>query len=139
MFRDTIGDIFSPFLTFGDRCLAALTVLLMIVAIGLVVLLGFILVDSAGVTPTKTTITVVEAKEVVPARTTIILIDKVIVPQHHPESYRLHFKIDGEEVSPTVKEKFFNDIEVGDRIEVDYGFSRLSNSHQLRQIRLVRR
>ncbi|HSE35515.1 MAG TPA: hypothetical protein VLB83_05335 [Candidatus Paceibacterota bacterium] len=139
MIRDILRDIFSPYSLFGDRCLAALMALLMLAAVGLVVLLGFVLVDSVGITPTKTATTVVEAKQVVPAHTTTILVGKVIVPQHRPESYRLHFKIDGEELSPTVEKKFFDDVRVGDRIEVDYGFGRLSNSHQPTQIRLMAR
>lgn len=106
-------------------------------AIGCVALLGFVLVDSVGITPTKTTITEVEMKQVVPAYTTTILVGKVMVPQFHPESYRLHFKIDGEELSPTVEKNFFDNIRVGDKIEVDYGFGRLSNSHKPTQIRLV--
>jgi hypothetical protein len=62
-----------------------------------------------------------------------------MVPQFHPESYRLHFEIEGEKISTSVKKKFFDDIRVGDRIEVDYGFGRLSNSHKPTQIRLVTR
>ena len=139
MIRDMLSDVFSRYSSFGDRCLAALMALLMLAAVGLVVLLGFVLVDSVGITPTKTTITVVEVKEVVPAHITTILVGKVIVPQYRPESYRLHFKIDGEEVSPEVKKQFFDDVNVGDRIEVDYGFGRLSNSHQPTRIRLVSR
>jgi len=139
MIKDILSDIFSPCSSFGDRCLAALMGLLMLAVVGLLGLLAFILVDSIGITPTKTTATVVEAKQVVPAHTTTILVGTVIVPQYHPESYRLHFKIEGEEVSPTVKKKFFDDIKVGDRIEVDYGFGRLSNSRQPTQIKLVER
>src|SRR3989344_5300182 len=103
MIRDMLSDVFSRYSSFGDKCLAALMALLMLAAVGLVVLLGFVLVDLVGITPTKTTITVVELKQVVPAHTTISLVGKVTtVLQYHPESYRLHFKIDGEEVSPTV-------------------------------------
>lgn len=139
MIRDTLNDIFSPYSSFGDRCIAALMALLMLAAVGLVLLLGSVLVDSVGVTPTKTTTTVVEAKRVVPAHTSPLMGGKVILLQYHRESYRLHFKIDGEEVSLAVKKEFFADINVGDRIEVDYGFGRFSNSHQPTKIRLVGR
>jgi hypothetical protein len=139
MIRYILSDIFSPCSSFGDRCLAALMALLMLAAVGLVVLMGFFLIDSVGITPTKTATTVVEAKQVVPAYSTIILVDKVIIPQYYPESYLLHFKIDGEELSPMVEKKFFDDVRVGDRIEVDYGFGRLGNSRQPTQIRLVAR
>jgi hypothetical protein len=139
MIKDILNDIFSPYSSFGDKCLAALIALLMLVGVGLLGLLAFILVDSVGITPTKTTVTVVEEKQVVPPTTYILMAGKIFIPQHHPKSYRLHFKIDGEEVSLTVEKKFFDDIKVGDKIEVDYGFGRLSNSRQPTKIRLVTR
>lgn len=139
MIRDILSDIFSPYAFFWDRCLAVLLALFVLATFGLVVLLGLIIIDSAGITPAKTATTVVEAKQVVPAYTTILLAGKIVVPQYHLESYRLHFKIDGEEISPSVKKELFDNINVGDRIEVDYGFGRLSNSHQLTEIRLVGR
>jgi hypothetical protein len=111
----------------------------MLAAVGLVVLLGFVLVDSVGITPTKTAITVIKVKQVVPAYTTIIMVGKIIAPQHNPESYRLKFNIEGKELSVRVEKKFFDDVKVGDRIEVEYGFGRLSKSYQLRQIRLMAR
>lgn len=139
MFRDILSDIFSCYSSFGDRCMAAFLALLMLTVVGLLGLLAFTFVDSVGITSTKTTIATVEVKRVVPAYTTIILVGKVTVPQYHPESYRLHFKIDGENISFTVERKFFDDVNVGDGIEVDYGFGRLSNSHQPTEIRLVGR
>jgi len=142
MIRDVLGDIFSSYSSFEERCIGvfvALVALLVVAAVGLLGLLAFVTVDSVGIIPTKTTTSVVEVKQVVPAHTTAILVGKVIVPQYHPESYRLHFKIDGEELSPTVEKKFFDHVRVGDRIEADYGFGRLSNSHHLTQIRLVAR
>ncbi len=135
MIRDIVSDIISPHSSFGDRFLAALMALVMLLVSGLVALLGFVLVDSVGITPTKTATTVVEAKQVVSAYTTTVLMGKVFVPQYYPESYQVHFRIDGEELSPTIEKKFFDDIRVGDRIEVDYGFGRLSNSRQPTQIR----
>jgi hypothetical protein len=133
MIKDILNDIFPPYWSFGDKCLATL------MALGVLGLLAFIIVDSVGITPTKTTVTVVEEKQVVPAHTTYIMTGKIFIPQHHPKSYRLHFKIDGEEVSLTVEKKFFDDIKVGDKIEVDYGFGRLSNSRKPTKIRLVTR
>lgn len=137
MIRDILSKIFYPYSSFGDRCLATLIALLMLTAVGLSGRLAFVLVDSVGITHTKTAITTVEVKQVVHAHTTAILVGRVLIPQCHPKSYRLHFKIDGEEISLTVKKKFFDDINVGDRIEVNYGLGRLSNSHQPTEIRLV--
>lgn len=139
MIRDILSDIFSPYSSFGNRCLVALIALLMLATVVIMGLLGFTIVDSVGITPTKTAVTVVEVKKIVPVHTTIIPAGKAIVPQYHPESYRLHFKIDGEEVSLTVEKKFFDDVNVGNRIEVDYGFGRLSNSHQPTRIKLADR
>ncbi|HBP00536.1 TPA: hypothetical protein DD617_05125 [Candidatus Uhrbacteria bacterium] len=81
----------------------------------------------------------VEVKQVVPAHTSIILVGKVMIPQSYPESYRLHFKIDGKEVFSPIEKKFFNEVNVGDKVEVDYGFGRLSHSYQPTRIRLVDR
>lgn len=139
MIRDILSDIFSPHSLLVDRCLAAFIALLMLVLVGLLGVLGYALVDSVGITPAKTAVTVVEVKQVVPAYTTVILTGKVTVPQYHPESYQLHFMIDGEKFSPTVEKRFFDDVNVGDRIEVDYGFGRLSNSRQPTRIKLVGR
>jgi len=134
MIKDILNNI-SPYSSFEDKCLLA--ALMALCLVGLLGLLAFILVDSVGITPTKTTVTVVEEKQVVPAHTTYILVGKIFIPQHHPKSYRLHFKIDGKKVSLTVEKKFFDDIKVGDKIEVDYGFGRLRR--QPTKIRLVTR
>src|SRR3989339_310561 len=131
-----IRDIFSSLSSFIDKCLEAL---LVFIAVGLLGLLIFIMVDSVGITPTNTTTTVVEVRQVVPAHTTILLLGETTFPQYHPESYRLYFKIDGEKVFLTVGKKFFADVKVGDMIEVDYGFERLSKLPQPIKIRLVTR
>jgi hypothetical protein len=137
MIREILSDIFSPYSLFGERCLAAFVALTII---GVVILLGFLtfsMVDSVGVRSTNKTITIIEDKMVVPAYTTFVLVGKVMVPQHHPESYQLHFDIDGEVVSPDVDMDFFNRVSIGDKIEVEYGFGRLSSSHVPTKIRLV--
>lgn len=139
MIGDILDNIFSPYSSFGERCLAAFIVLTVLLAIGLVGLLVCMLVDSVGIAPTKTTVATVEAKQVIPAHTTTMLVGKIMVPQFHPESYRLHFKIDGYKISPTVEKKIFDEVNVGERIEVDYGFGRLSNTHQPTRIRLANR
>ena len=117
MIRHTLSDIFSRDSSFGEKCLVALMALLMLAIVGMLGLLAFILVDSVGITPSKTVITVVEAKQIVPAHIITGLAGQVPVLQYYPESYRLHFKIDEDEVSPTVEKNFFDDINVGDRIE----------------------
>ncbi len=137
MIREILSDIFSPYSSLGERCWATLIVLLVLVIVGLFCYLGFTFVDSAAITPTRMTVTVVDVKEVVPAYTTIIMVRNVTIPEYNPESYRLHFKLDGEKVSSSVEKKLFEEINVGDRIEVVYGFGRLSKSHQPTRIRLI--
>ncbi|HOX30419.1 MAG TPA: hypothetical protein P5080_05635 [Candidatus Paceibacterota bacterium] len=137
MIRDLLDDIFSPNSSFWERCLGAILVLLILIVVVLVVLLGLNLVDHAGIVSTKTTITVVEAKQIIPAHSKFILVGKVPVRRHYPESYQLNFKIDGEEVSPTVEKKFFDSLKVGDKIEVDYGLGRLSKLRLPTEIRLA--
>lgn len=124
------------------RCLAvlmALNILVGVVILGWLGLWGFYFVDSVGITPTKTAITVIEAKQVAPAHTAIIPVYKTIIPQYNPESYRLYFKIDGKQVSSSVEKKFFDSVKVRDRIEVIYGVGRLSNIRQPTRIRLIGR
>jgi hypothetical protein len=111
--------------------------LVILIVAGLLGLLAFTIVDSVGVSPTKTTVTAIEVKHIVPAYTVIVMAGKVPTSQYHPESYQLHFKIDGEEISSSVKKKFFDDVNVGDKIEVDYGLGRLSKFYQPKRIRLA--
>jgi hypothetical protein len=139
MFKDIWNDIFSPRSSFGERCLAALLLLLVPVLAGVVGVVGYIIVDSVALTPTKTAVTTIEVKQVVPAYMTTLIAGKVIIPQYHPQSYRVRFKIDGEDVSSVIEKDFFDTVSVGDKIEVDYGFGRLSNSHHPTRIKLVGR
>lgn len=137
MIRDILSDIFSPYSSFGERCLAVIIALVILIVVGLLGLLAFTIVDSVGVSPTKTAVTMIEDKHIVPAYTTIIMAGKVPTPQFHPESYQIHFKIDGEKISSSVKKNFFDDVNVGDKIKVDYGFGRLSKSYQPKIIELA--
>ncbi len=120
------SDIFSPYSTFGERFRAFVILLVEIVVIGLLVFVAFCLIDSVAITPTKTTTTTIEAKQITPAHTTMIMAGKVMVPQYYPESYQLLFEIKGEEISSSVEKEFFDCVVTNDKIEVDYGFGRLS-------------
>lgn len=139
MIRDTLNDLFSSRSPLADRCLAAAGVVLMLSLVGLLGLLGFTVVDSAGIAPTETVVTVIEAKLIIPSDVTNILAGKVMFPIFHSKSNMLKFRINGKVVSFKVKEKLFNDVNVGDRIRVDYGFRRLSNLYQPTGIKLVDR
>ncbi len=141
MIKDMLSDIFSPFSSFGEKCMSALMMLLMILVAGLLGWLIFILVNSVGITPTKTAITVVESKQVVPAHTTTMFVmsGKVMVPitTYHPESYKLHFKIDVKDLESTVEKEFFDSVKTDEKIEVDYGFGRLNGSYEPVRIRFA--
>lgn len=141
MFRNLMHELFSPFSSFGDRCEAAFKVLLMLVVVAAFGGIVFIVVNSVGITPTKTMITEVESKRIIPAYTTTVFMmtGKIMLPvvTHHPESYCLHFKIDNRELESTVKKEFFKNLSVGDKIEVYYGFKRLSDSYVPMKIKPV--
>lgn len=139
MLKDFWNDIFSRHSSFGYKCLAGFILLGTLVLFGLIGVLLFIAVDTVGITPTKTMTTMVEAKQVSSAYTSFIHMGKSIIPQYHSASYRLLFKIDEEEVDHTVEKEFFDTINVGDTIDVDYGQKRLSGSHMPTSIRFVGR
>lgn len=139
MIRDILSDIFSTELSFGNRCLAAFIILIILGLLVLVGLFGFVLVDSVRITPTKTAVVTVEEKQVIPTYTSIIMICKVVTTEYHPESYQLRFKVEGKEIYHAVEKKFFDNVSISDIIEVDYGFRRLSKSLQPTRIRLAGR
>lgn len=137
MIKELLNRIFSRDSSLGERSIAATIVLLVLALTTSIVFLGLVLVDVAGITPTKTTTTVVEEKRFMPAYATIIPAGKTVITQYHPEEYRLHFKIGEKKVLHRVDRELFDTIKVGDRIEVDYGFGRLSNSPQPTNTRLA--
>jgi len=141
MIKGILSDIFSPHSSFGERCLAALIALFTVLVAWLLGWLIFFLVNSMGIGPTKTAITMVEAKQVVPAytTTTFVVSGKVMVPitTYFPESYELRFKIDAKNLKSAVEKDFFDRVKTGEKIEVDYGFGRLNGSYEPVRIRSV--
>lgn len=141
MIMDILCDIFSPDSSFGDRVMASIMVILMLAVVALLGFLVYMLVDSVGITATKTTTTVVETKQIVPAHntTSFIMAGKTTIPMttHHPESYHLQFKIDSKRIESEVNKGFFDNLDVGDLITVDYGFGRLSGSVEPVNIRRI--
>ena len=142
MFKFVWDQIFSPYTHSVDRFLMAVIAVLFLVLLGVLIVGMMSFIDSVGVTPTKTTTTVVEQKHVVPAHTTIamMLVGKVMVPitTHHPESYYLDFKIDGKDMESSVDKNFFDKLTVGEKIEVDYGLGRLTGNCTSVNIRAAR-
>lgn len=130
MFKVIWEDIFSPYSSLGMRFLSVLLLLFILALFCLLGLLGFIAVDTFGVQGTNSTMTVVEVKRVKPPYTTTVLVGKVPVPQYHPTSYWLHFKVEGHIVETTVEKHFFDGVKVGSTIKVDYGLTRLSGAYK---------
>jgi|GEM_PF-2049408 len=118
--RGVLNNIFSRHSSFGDRSWAAFMALIMLLYIVMALGLGVILIDSVSTGSLKSTTSRIEAKRARPARTAIHPVGKIMVPQHLPQSYKLHFKIDGEKVALTTTKQFFDNIDVGDKIKVDY-------------------
>ena len=133
MVMDLLRDCFSSDSSWLDKFMG----LLLLVTVVMVIWLVLILFDSVGIKSNRSTTTSVDAKMVVAPYTTFLLVGKVTVPQHHPESYMLKFKIDGTEVSSPVDKDFFANVNAGDHIEIHYGLGRLSKSYQPKEIRLV--
>ncbi len=133
MTRGILSDIFSPSLPLKARCVAMFVALYMA---GAAVVLLVLLVDEFATI--ETTVVVIEAKEVIPASTTFVILDTTtVIPHHQPESYRIHFRIESEELSLATEKKLFDNIKAGDEIEIDY--RALRNSHKPIQARLLSR
>lgn len=124
--KDLFEVMFDPRKAYGDRLLALLIVILVLVATGLLMYTVVIAIDTVGVSPIATTIVTLEVKEVVPSHLTFLLVGKIWISQNQPESYRLLFKISGETVSSTVNKQFFDSIVIGEKVEVVYGIRRLT-------------
>ena len=138
-----VSDIFSPYVSIGERILSVLVVVVVIGVIGVLGFLSFAVFNSMKVAATKTAITKIEKKEIIPAHstTTFMMVKAMTIPvtTHHPKSYCLRFKIDGRELSSFVKKEFSDSLSVGDKIEDDYGFGRLDGSYIPVKVRLVRK
>lgn len=99
--------------------------------------LGYLVVDTVGVPSEKSTVTAIEVKGVNPPYTTTMLVGRVLIPQYHPTSYWIQFKIDNDVFQTPVKELFFKDVYVETKIEVIYGYTRLSKTRIPRNIKIA--
>lgn len=114
--------------------LMGLLVLVVLIMLGF---LGFLAVDTIGVQPEKSTVTIIDTKGVNPPYTSTMLVGKVLIPQYHPTSYWIQFKIDNDVFQTPVKELFFKDVYVGTKIEVSYGYTRLSKTRIPRNFKIA--
>lgn len=137
MFREFLSDIFSPHSSFFDRFIGAFIILCIIAIVILLGLITYKIVDTKNVPFAGTAETMVEAKQITPAHLTSIMIGKVVGVQYHPRTYQICFRMDGWYFYPNVSKGFFDYVNIGDKIEVDYGFGRLSGLYHLIGIRLV--
>ncbi len=135
MWNDLWIAVFSRHSTLLDRFVAATVLMLTLALLGGLALFAFDLVDTVGIDRGRTVITVVEDKHVSPAGIIYLHTGKVLVPMRRKESYRIGFKIDSVDIYTKVNKELFDHIEVGDKIEVDCGYGRLSRSAHIIQIR----
>ena len=141
MFRDIFTYIFGRYSDLGDRFLGSVAVLLMLALIYMLGTMTYCLVDTVGISATRTCQTALTKKETIPAHTTTVLVQtgKVLMPYstRYSESYLLHFKINGIETTKEVDGSFYDSVKTGDALEVNYGSTRISNSYKAAKIRLV--
>lgn len=132
MIREFLADVWELFTSsyLSDKVLGILMGVIMMLVAGFLATAVFYLADSVGISSTNTKVTVVSGKNIRPAHTTTTLVStgKTVIPiiQNNPESYELRFRIDDEEMTSRVEREFFDQVNIGDRIEVYYGFGRLS-------------
>ncbi len=126
-------DLVSPYSSFGERCLSAVIMLVGLVAVAGLGWLLFFLIDSVGVSATKSAVVPIESRWVTPAYTTTTFVStgKVMIPivTYHPTRYNLRVQIDGELVKFTVDQSFFEQVGPGTLVQVGYGMTRLSSSY----------
>ncbi|MGC8775704.1 MAG: hypothetical protein ACP5QN_00060 [Minisyncoccia bacterium] len=132
MVKDLLRDIFSK-TSFNEKCMSVFLLLLIVMTLISWGMLIFTIIASMGIFPTKTVVTVVEAKKVIPAYNTSVMVGKIIIPQHQPGYYQIRTKIENEEIDIPVEKDFFDKINVGEKIKVDYGL-KIFNSYQLIKI-----
>lgn len=130
----TFWSMFNPFDRDQDLVGRILVLLLWALVAVLAVLIGWVTlaaIDTVGLSPTKTVTTLVEHKEIEPARrrTSVSIIGRSTIPSSRrtSESYHLHFSIEGMKRDSTVKKDLFDDLEVGETIEVTYGYTRITH------------
>ncbi|MBY0537797.1 hypothetical protein K2P47_00175 [Patescibacteria group bacterium] len=126
MIRDLWDDLVGSGTDLLDRCLALLMFLVIGLGAVLVFFLGYLLIDWIGITSTYSAVTAVEMKQIHSSYTTLMPVGKLMIPQYHPESYSIYFSITNELVSSYVTRSFFTTVDIGDQIQVEYGFGRLS-------------
>ena len=137
MLRGVLNDSLSSHSSFFDRFVGVFIILSIITIVVLLGLLTYKIVDSMDVPSVGTVETVIEAKQITPAHHTPMMIGKVFVMQYHPKTYQVCFRMDGWYFCPNVSRDFFDYVNIGDKIEVDYGFGRLSGSYRVIGIRLL--
>jgi hypothetical protein len=132
MISELFEDLFSSYSSISDRLLAGLLLLLMVVVVALLTWLAYVLVDQVNVTATRSTVSVIEEKHVIPGHTatTLIPMGKVLMPitSYQAATYHLEYQIEGRVIDSSVEKPFYDQAHVGDRMRVEYGRGRLSGS-----------
>jgi len=97
----------------------------------------FFIVDTCGVQSTNQVLTKMKCKEIDPGHVVTTVHNGVGMPQYYPPSYHVCFYIAGELVTTEVSKEMFYQAEVGDALDVAYGFGRLSREIQVDTVRVV--
>lgn len=137
MIRRFLNRINSDSPSVLGKCLFYVVALTLSVIVIAMMWLVFFEVDSFDIISPKTSTVTVEEKVVVPGTWTISFGHGLFQSYYKPEAYQVYFEIDGETTSFLIEKSDFDHLEVGDTIEADYGFTRLTNSPKLMRIRLV--
>lgn len=124
--KDLYCAIVGRYTPLVDRLLAIVIVSLVLVATGLGIYLLFVAIDSVGVISTASTTTMIEEKVYIPSHTSFLLAGKILIPFNHPQAYQLRVNINGRRVDFAVDKAFFSKVEVGEKIDVSYGITRLT-------------
>jgi len=95
------------------------------------------IVDTCGVQSTNQVLTKMKCKEIDPGHVVTTIHNGIGMPQYYPPSYHVCFYIAGELVTTQVSKELFYQAEVGDALDVAYGFGRLSREIQVDTVRVV--
>lgn len=136
MFTEKFKDIFSRNSVETNKANKIVTLLLLLYVMLMTLEPIYKMIDFAGLEPTKTITTVVKQKEFTQTQKTgrAGFGGKVAISRTYKyteEVYKIWFMMDGESVSMPVSKTYFDSVESGQEIQVDYGYGRLSDSRRI--------
>lgn len=137
MIGDSLGDIFDPYSSFGERVLGVLALGMLLLAFLMFFMFAYVAVNTFAVKEIANEKRVVVSKSFTPAHTNtiLLLVGKVMVPQitHVPDTYSLCFDF-GNVACGDVKKEVYDVAEKGDSFHVSYGVGRLDGGYIIKSI-----